>query len=203
MMVGMGFEQSTSAPATDRRVRRTRSALMRAAVTLVTERGTAAVSLSDLAEAADVSRQVVYQQFGDRETLLLEAALDLVRSELLPELADLSRTTDVHAPVLAVARHFADHRAFYRAILTSSCAYGLNKALTGFFLPVNQQAVDLLWDGRLGRQEADDLAAFLTGGYSALINTWVVEGDEPLDPREFSDRLIQTISAVLGPAARQ
>jgi hypothetical protein len=33
--------------------------------------------------AADVSRQLVYQQFGDRDTLLLEAALDLATTELV------------------------------------------------------------------------------------------------------------------------
>ncbi|MFD0487807.1 helix-turn-helix domain-containing protein [Saccharopolyspora spinosporotrichia] len=54
-------------PVRDRRVRRSRAALMRAAVELVTERGTAAVTLSDIAEAADVSRRVVYQHFGDRD----------------------------------------------------------------------------------------------------------------------------------------
>ena len=64
-------------PARDRRVRRSRAALMAAAITLVTERGTADVPVSDLAEAADVSRRLVYQQFRDRDTLLLEAALDL------------------------------------------------------------------------------------------------------------------------------
>jgi len=60
---------------------------------LVTERGTAAVSLSDIAEAADVSRRVVYQHFGDRDTLLLEAGLDLARRELLPYLADNPQTS--------------------------------------------------------------------------------------------------------------
>ncbi|MFE7836069.1 TetR family transcriptional regulator [Streptomyces sp. NPDC057474] len=39
---------------------------------------------SDIAEAADVSRRVVYQHFGDRDTLLLEAGLGLARRELLP-----------------------------------------------------------------------------------------------------------------------
>src|SRR5215472_1591063 len=67
----------------DRRVVRSRSALMRAAVALVGERGTTAVPIPDIAEAADVSRQLVYLHFGNREMLLLEAALDLARKELL------------------------------------------------------------------------------------------------------------------------
>lgn len=68
----------------DRRVRRSRAALMAAAVRLVSERGTSDIPVTDLAEAADVSRRLVYLQFGDRDTLLTEAAIDLVRRELLP-----------------------------------------------------------------------------------------------------------------------
>lgn len=69
---------------TDRRVLRSRSALMRAAVSLAVERGTTNITVSDIAEAADVSRQLLYQQFGDRDR------------------------------ALAAAGHFARHRSFYR-----------------------------------------------------------------------------------------
>lgn len=166
---------------------------MAAAVTLVAERGTADVPVSDLAEAADVSRRLVYQQFRDRDTLLLEAALDLARRELLPHLTE----GDGRARAVAVARHMADHRAFYRALLTSSCAFALNKALSGLFLPVNRQAVTAAYD--LDEHAAEDLAAFLTGGWGDFIHTWVVDGPEPLDPEEFTDRLLRTASVLLNP----
>src|SRR5436190_129354 len=99
--------------------------LTRAAVSLVTGRGTAAVPISDIAEAADVSRRVVYKHFGDRDALLLEAGLDLARRELLPAIADTSHLPPGRARALAMVRHFADHRVFYRALLTGSCAFAL------------------------------------------------------------------------------
>jgi AcrR family transcriptional regulator len=194
----MEAERAPIPPVLDRRVRRSRSALIRAAIALVSESGTAAVPLSEIAERADVSRQLVYQQFGNRDTLLLEAALDLLRRELLPDPADLAGTSDVRAVVLDVTGHFADHRPFYRAILTGPCSFGLNKALTGFFLPYNRHAVQTLWGGGLASQQVEDLAAFLTGGWATLINTWVVEGDDPLDREGFADRLIRTVSAIIG-----
>ncbi|MEO6088956.1 MAG: helix-turn-helix domain-containing protein, partial [Umezawaea sp.] len=70
----MMLESSTLPPSRDRRVRRSRAVLMAAAVTLVSERGTADVPVAEIADTADVSRRLVYQQFHDRETLLLEAA---------------------------------------------------------------------------------------------------------------------------------
>jgi len=192
-MIGDVVLSPTLPPARDRRVRRSRAALMAAAVTLVTERGTADVPVSDIAEAADVSRRLVYQQFRDRDTLLLEAVLDLARRELLPHVTD----GDGHARALALARHMALHRPFYRALLTSPCAFALNKALNGLFLPVNREAVQTAFGKRLDARTVEDLAAFLTGGWGEFIATWVVDGPEPLDPEEFTDRLLRTATALL------
>lgn len=199
----MTFELPAIAPARDRRVRRSRSGLMRAAIAVVAERGTAAVAISDIAEAADVSRQVVYQQFGDRDALLLEAALDLARRELLPRIADAPHAETGRARALAIARHFADHRPFYRALLTSSCAFALNKALTGLFIPVNRQAIHQLHGDRLDARAVEDLATFLTGGWAAFVNTWVIEGADPLDPEEFTDRLMPLVSVLAHQGAPQ
>ena len=191
----MEADWTTEVPVKDRRVRRSRAALLRAAVELVGDRGTAAVPVSDIAEAADVSRQVLYQQFGDRDALLLEAALDLVRRELLDELSGAGPGGE-RASMRALAGHFATHRRFYRALLTSSSAFALNQALTSVFLPLNREGIARVLGGRLGRQGVEDLAAFLTGGAGALVNTWVIEGPEPLDPEEFTDRLTAIRSVV-------
>jgi AcrR family transcriptional regulator len=192
----MTADWTTEAPAKDRRVRRSRAALMRAAVELVAGRDSAAVPVSDIAEAADVSRQVLYQQFGDRDTLVLAAALDLVRRELLDGLPDPATRGGERAAMLALARHFAAHRRFYRALLTSSSAFALNKALTGLFLPLNRLHVGRVLGDRLAPQGIEDLATFLTGGAAALVNTWVVEGPDPLDPGEFTGRLMRVRSVV-------
>jgi len=169
---------------------------MRAAIALVGERGTAAVPVSEIADAADVSRQLVYQHFGDRDTLLLEAAIDLARRELLPGFADARSTPGGRAPALAMARHFAGHRAFYRALLTGSSAFALNRELTNLLIPVNRQVVQHHYGRLLDPRSVDDLATFLTGGGAAFVNTWVVEGAEPLDPEEFTDRLLRMVSVV-------
>ncbi|MDT0569949.1 TetR/AcrR family transcriptional regulator [Streptomyces sp. DSM 3412] len=195
-------EPTTPQPPMDRRVRRSRSALIRAAIALVTERGTTAVPVSEIAEAADVSRQVLYQQFGDRDGLLLQAGLDLARRELIESPPYDSADMTDHAGVLAMARHFAEHRGFYRAMLTGSCAFDLNKALTELLVPVNREFVRQRYGGHLDPELVDDLATFLTGGASAVVNTWVVEGEEPLDPEKFTDRLLRMAPVVAAAPGR-
>lgn len=185
-------------PARDRRVRRTRAAVLRAAFDVVTAAGTTAVTLSDIAEAADVSRRVVYQHFGDLDAVLLETGLDLVRRELLPRIA-VDPQVDVRALTLATVRHFADHRVFYRALLTGSCAFALDRGLITLFLPVNRLAVEQVYGDRLTRQAVDDVAAFITGGVGAFITAWVTGSDDPLDPEAFTDRLLDVTAVLMEP----
>ncbi|MEV6350839.1 helix-turn-helix domain-containing protein [Actinoplanes sp. NPDC051851] len=171
----------------DRRVVRNRSALMAAAVRLVSERGTTAVPAGDLADAAQVSRQLVYLQFGDRDALLVAAAHELVRSELIPVLADGERPLRERA--LATARHFAGHRPFYRAMLVGSCSFAmtraLNRALGSLVTPAGLRAAF----GDLPAATAGDVVTAVTAGAAAIVNDWIVEGDDPLDPRELTGRL--------------
>jgi AcrR family transcriptional regulator len=190
MISGMKLDLGPSVPVKDRRVRRSRAALTRAAVALVTERGTAAVPLSDIAAAADVSRQIVYQHFGDRDTLLLEAALDLIRTELMPCLAEGDPEADARDQVLLMTRHFARHRVFYRAMLNSSSASALTEALGGLFGAVNRRAFHERFAGMFDPQQIEDLTVFVTGGSASIVNAWVTTGDEPLDPEDLADRMV-------------
>lgn len=180
-------------------MRRTRAALLSAAVTLVSARGTAHVPVSDIADAAGVSRQLVYLHFGDRDTLLLEAALDLTRCELAEPWERAGGKGCVRDHALAVARHFADHRDFYRAMFNSASAFALSRAVSGLLSPLRRESLEARFGEVLPRQVAEDLGAFINGGSAALVHTWVTETEEPLDPEAMADRLI-AIGDVLGVA---
>ncbi|MFG2376769.1 TetR/AcrR family transcriptional regulator [Streptomyces sp. NPDC048504] len=158
---------------------------MAAAVRLVSERGTTGIPVTDLAEAADVSRRLVYLQFGDRDTLRTEAAIDLVRRELLPRAGDGGDTSE---GVAAPARHFAEHRSFYRPMLTGSCAFAMTSTLNKLFGSLNRPAVRELF-GDLDQQTADDLSEFIAGGAATLVNNWVIDGADPLAPEDLTNRL--------------
>lgn len=181
----------------DRRVRRSRAALMRAAVALVAERDTTSLTVSDLAEAADVSRQLIYQQFTDRDSLLLESARDLAERELLPKITD---GTGAEAPMLSVAQHFSEHRPFYRPMLTGPCAFRLSALLSEMLGPFNQQIVELMSGQPLSPERAEDLTQFVTGGFGHMFNVWLIEGPDPLDPAAFADRLMQLLPHLIGTA---
>lgn len=167
---------------------------MAAAVRLVSESGTASLPVADFTEAANVSRQLVYLQFGDRDGLLVAAAADLVERELIPEVADDGAPH--HARLLAMARHFAGHRPFYRALLTGSCAFPVTRALNRLFGSLVSPAGLREVFGDLDDATAHDLVALITGGTGAIVNDWLVDADDPLDPEELADRLVRVTTAV-------
>ncbi|MEU5873405.1 TetR family transcriptional regulator [Glycomyces sp. NPDC047369] len=186
-------------PAKDRRVRRTRAALLGAAIALVSERGTANVPVSDIADAAGVSRQLVYLHYGDRDRLLLEAALDLARRELFEPWRAAPETATGRARSLALARHFAAHRGFYRAMFNSASAFALNREVSGLLSPLRSESMRARFGDVLPGKLDDDLAAFITGGFGAMVYLWVTEGEDPLDPESMADR-ITAVGGLLGAA---
>jgi hypothetical protein len=99
----------------------------------------------------------------------------------------LERLTDVRQGALATAQHFAEYRPFYRAMLTGSCAYAMTRTLNSVFAPFNRGVLERFTD--LDPATEADLLLFLTGGAGAVINDWVVDGADPLDPDELATRL--------------
>lgn len=163
---------------------------MGAAIALVSARGTANVPVSDIADAAGVSRQLVYLHFGDRDTLLLEAALDLTRRELADPWKQAPCEAEVRDHALAISRHFADHRGFYRAMFNSASAFALSRAVSALLSPLRRNSLEARFGEILPARLADDLGAFINGGSAALVHAWVTETDGPLDPEAMADRLL-------------
>jgi AcrR family transcriptional regulator len=172
---------------------------MGAAIAVVSARRTANVPVSDIADAAGVSRQLVYLHFGDRDALLLEAALDLTRREFADPWRRTPGTASVSEHALAVARHFADHRDFYRAMFTSASAFALSQAVSALLSPLCRDALEVRFGEVLPARLADDLGAFINGGGAALVHAWVTETNGPLDPEAMADRLL-AVGRVLGAA---
>jgi AcrR family transcriptional regulator len=174
--------------------------LFAAAITLVTERETTAITVSDLADAADVSRRVIYQQFKDKDSLLLEAGLDFARRarqerrERIGDGPEMAR-----ARLVAMGAHFAEHRGLYRTMLTGSCAYAFGQALCELFASGNRQLVRRRYGDELDPAVEQDLTDFLTGGTATIVHSWVVSAPDPLDPEVLVERLGRLLPLVLGP----
>ncbi|AHH18389.1 putative transcriptional regulator, TetR family [Nocardia nova SH22a] len=181
----------------DPRVRRSRAAIMDATIALVTERETSAISMTELAEAAGVSRPVLYQHYGDRDRILCAAMTALIDRELMPNFAP-----DLADPLLAaqtLTEHFAHHRRFYRALLLGPAALMVLRTITDLFIASGAEALRQRSDGTVSEARIHELAKFLSSGGAMALAEWLVDGSEPLDPATRAAMLIrldQTFSRI-------
>ena len=116
-----------------------REELLDAAATLLTERGYRSVRMQDVADAVGVSRQTVYNEFGDKWGLA--QALVLRHNDQYLDGVDeaLSRHDDLHSAVVSAVEFTLAAAAddpFQKAILTGSGSEDLLPLLTTQAEPV-------------------------------------------------------------------
>jgi len=173
---------------TDPRAERSRALLLDAAIRLVSERGTTDIPLTELVREAGVSRQVAYLHYAERDALVVESALHLMRSEL----TSATPTTSAREAVERVTAHFAAHRTFYRAIFTGPCCYAFTERMLALLRPFT-----LLLVPHVEGQTQLDAAEFLAGGAGAIISRWVIDPDDASTPLQIADRITAARQAII------
>lgn len=80
-------------------------------------------------------------------------------------------------------------------MLTGSCAHAMTRTLNDLFAPVNERLMRRRFAG-LDPAAAADLSLFLAGGAGAVLNDWLVDGADPLDPEDLARRLRRLVPTV-------
>jgi AcrR family transcriptional regulator len=154
---------------TDRRVARTRAALLEAFNGLVTQRRYGSIRIADIVEAANVGRSTFYEHFRTRDDILLAAMAPLF-GRLSEAVAPPPAGTSLHN----LMAHFWDNRALARLILAPPVEPKLRRALAsaiearltmGSNLTTRRLAATAIAAAQLGL-----LAAWTRGELSATAN---------------------------------
>ncbi len=93
---------------TDRRVRRTRTALHKALIELMIERGYDKVTVQDVLDRADVGRSTFYAHFRSKDDLLVVSGTEFLKTAIEQRDAD---------PIQTFFQLADGHRDVYRALL--------------------------------------------------------------------------------------
>lgn len=191
-----GHERSaTTKRPIDRRVARTRGMLHQALLSLILEKGYAAISVEDICERANVGRSTFYAHFTSKDDLK-RSGLERLRRELLARRRDASASAPVSSPALgfslAMFEHARDHMHLYRALVGSK---GGAIALD----TIRQTLCDFVrgglttTGGRNGESVPHEFVVqHIVGAYMAVL-TWWLDGGAKLQPRrmdEFFQRLM-------------
>ncbi|GGU33605.1 TetR/AcrR family transcriptional regulator [Nocardioides albus] len=177
----------------DRRSRRTRGALRDALVSLVLERGYAAVTVEDIVAAADVGRATFYTHFKDKEALYDDVVASVLR-ELKDRLAEVLAPEDAGftgQPVAEVFRHASERPDAYRMILRGE---GDGRGLRAFEDAWSTAAHEI-FSARVNanavrpRVDLQVLARAWVGEQVAVLLWWL---DAP-EPRPATDQVVKTL----------
>jgi len=163
-------QHQTPQPARRRRLERSerREEILNAAKTLFAGSSAASVGIDQVAEAAGVSRALVYEYFGDRSKLLEEVRKEFVR-EFQALLDDAATTTQTARELLLqfVAAHlrFASRGEGAYRLATQDSARGI-RWLSNYFG---------------GSAEAHVIAAAAAESLRAFATEWASRGDLSID----------------------
>lgn len=170
----------------DARRRRSRDRLHRAVLRLAQGSAVTELTVTQVADAADVHRSTFYEH-ADSPADLLQAALlaelDALRADLLADPSDDAVQQVTHG----VLEHVRTHAAIYRRGLAPDAgSAGLHGMLSEHFLESSRQVlrsgrlhVPLRIDGVSDEATADAAARFVATGTVGVLQAWL---DQPGDP---------------------
>ncbi|MCC5673486.1 TetR/AcrR family transcriptional regulator [Kocuria rhizophila] len=151
----------------DRRIERTRAAVVQATVELVASRGSQ-VGMTEIADAAGVSRKAVYENFGSRDQVLCNATQSLLATVPLRVSAlDAERPNPWDVVLAPIAEHVEQFRDFYRAVLSGPGCFLVRDAVVDHAVTGLRDVRERIEDPRV--RDAGECDRFIVHGLVGVI----------------------------------
>jgi AcrR family transcriptional regulator len=189
---------ATPARSLDRRQRKSRAALQAGLLMMIAAKPYDAITIEEIAAAADVTRATYYAHYSDKAALLWDACEQQLLADVIPAVSSVSPVDGSEfkgAGVAVLLRHALEHADPYRVILSgaagSQVRARLITAIEAAATGVNQDLV-----GRLGLTPPVPLD-FVTGTFvAALVYTveTVLRGEHTGSPEEVAATFMRSQS---------
>lgn len=174
----------------DRRVRRTRALLAEALIKLIMEQGFENLTITDIAEAADLNRATFYLHYGSKEELLI----DLLESrfDALVEQIDQINAAQLYSwqtdhSEQVIFHHVAENAEMYKALLGShAVGYVVNRVINYIAQAVEDEIREAYTDEEV-HAPIVLIAQHVAGALFAQISWWL-QNDMPYSPAEMARR---------------
>jgi AcrR family transcriptional regulator len=183
----------------DPRAERVRTRLREAAFALAHERRVDEITVGDIVARAEVSRQVFYQHFTDRDDAVA-TAFTAAFSSATADMGSLdSAAVDARARILRLFDFAAEHRSMYRNIVPSAVT---QRVVTAFRAELQPACVQIARQGMpvvspIASLTPESVTRFLVGGFMEVLRSWM----EDPDSTDLSGRVgaaLDTVNALLG-----
>ncbi len=158
------------------------------------ERPVDEITVGDLVARAQVSRQVFYRHYRDRD--------DAVASAFTHAFADVVGDLDEHDARSRILRLFgfaAEHREMYRNIVPSTVTQHVITAIRAELAPACEEigAQGMATLATIAPLPADAVTRFLVGGFMEVLRSWM-EDPDATDLHARVAAALDTVDALLG-----
>lgn len=186
----------------DPRAERVRTRLREAAFALAHERPVDELTVGDIVARAEVSRQVFYQHFKDRDDAVA-TAFTVAFAAATADIGRLDGTAvgdgEPRARILTLFDFAAEHRSMYRNIVPSAVT---QRVVTAFRTELQPACVQIATRGMpvvspIASLTPESVSRFLVGGFMEVLRSWM----EDPDSTDLSGRVgaaLDTVNALLG-----
>lgn len=186
----------------DPRAERVRTRLREAAFALAHERPVDELTVGDIVARAEVSRQVFYQHFKDRDDAVA-IAFTVAFAVATADIGRIDGTAvgddDPRARILTLFDFAAEHRSMYRNIVPSAVT---QRVVTAFRAELQPACEEIATHGMpvvspIAGLTPESVSRFLVGGFMEVLRSWMEDPDSP----DLSGRVsaaLDTVNALLG-----
>jgi AcrR family transcriptional regulator len=177
----------------DPRAERVRTRLREAAFDLAHERPVDRLTVGDIVARAEVSRQVFYQHFSDRDDAIATAFTVAFAA------ATADNGGDARARILRLFDFAAEHRAMYRNVVPSAVTQRVVNAFRTELLPACEEiaAQGMPVVTTIASLTPESVTRFLVGGFMEVLRSWMEDPDST-DLRMRVSAALDTVNALLG-----
>jgi AcrR family transcriptional regulator len=177
----------------DPRAERVRTRLREAAFALAHEQPVDELTVGDIVARAEVSRQVFYQHFTDRDDAVA-TAFTVAFAAATTEEGDDPRTR-----ILRLFDFAAEHRSMYRNVVPSAVT---QRVVNAFRTELQPACEEIATQGMpvvspIAGLTPESVSRFLVGGFMEVLRSWM----EDPDSTDLSGRVsaaLDTVNALLG-----
>jgi AcrR family transcriptional regulator len=186
----------------DRRVQRTRGALLRAWVELIQEKPFDSITVQEVLDHAGVSRSTFYEHYRDKNDLLI-SGFDEGLQFMSMMLFHQNDCSDRVAPVREVFAHVAEMRGLHTALLASGRLQDFMDLAQGHFSRGIEQRLAALPRAKgIAVDQRPLIAHALAGSFLALMNWWLRRGT-PGDAQQMDDLFHAMVWSGVAPSSAQ
>ncbi|WP_046234701.1 TetR/AcrR family transcriptional regulator [Paenibacillus algorifonticola] len=173
----------------DRRITRTKEAILQSFITLVSEKDFESITINDIADRANINRGTVYFHFDDKYDLLnkcIDENLNKMISATTETNASGETVDLIKSSFLPVMNYFAENHRFYASMLANKGIPAFRERMLELVTSHIKLHIDM--GGNNQNYSKELVTQFMGSAFVGVIEWWILN-NMPQSPIEVADQL--------------